>query len=93
MTYDSASDERFIFHKHDRSTQKLQRSERGIFYLDTNCDHNDKEIENVSFVETVAVDKNNYTNSDYYRATAARKLQNTASRPSLRNFVDIEDDK
>jgi len=84
VVYDSKDGHAFRVHKADGSVRTFNKSERGLFYMDT-----DGNAEGITLINTVANNRSNYTNRDYSRAVLARQIQKTIGRPSTRAFISI----
>ena len=84
VVYDSTVGDQFKVIKPDGSLRIFNKSDRGLFYLDTAQD-------GVSLVNTVADNRTRYNNRDYSRAVVARKLQALIGRPSVRQYKQIVD--
>jgi hypothetical protein len=68
---------------YDEKVRKFQQSRRGLCYLDTAAQNN----HTVLATAAVEANKSKYTNGDYSRAQLARKIQNLAGRPELKDFL------
>jgi hypothetical protein len=86
VTYGSLDGNVFTVHKDDRTTQTFQHLACGLFYMDTAST-------GTLLVNTVAENKNSYTNCDYSRAVLAREIQKKIGRPSTWAFIKIVDNK
>jgi hypothetical protein len=84
VTYDSRAEKNFVVHKKDGTQRRFQQSAKGLFFLDVKA-----EKSGTVLVNTVADNKNRYTDRDYKQAMVARKLQNTIGRPSERRYKKI----
>jgi hypothetical protein len=83
VTFDSDNGNRFTIHKKDGSTRDFRKSNKGLYYIDTNIDA-------VALtVNTIDDNKSRYTNRDYSHALLARKIQDTIGRPSTRLYLHI----
>ena len=83
VTYDSDGGNKFIVNKSDGTVRVFKESDRGLYYLDTS------ENVAVTMVNTVAQNKENYTNRAYGRAVLARNIQKLIGRPTSAEFVKI----
>ena len=92
ITYDSTY-QQFIVTKLCGKVFVFKESEGGLHYLDTTCPEQEQghkhEQKHVFTVNTVKVNKKNFTNNDYLRAVRARELQMTVGRPSDKDFIKI----
>jgi hypothetical protein len=86
VTYNSRDGNAFVVHKDDELSRTFQQSPRGLFYMDTTQT-------GTLLVNTVAENKNKYTNRDYSKALLARNIQKRIGRPSTRAFIRIVDNK
>jgi hypothetical protein len=73
--------------KPDGNNVVFERSERGLYYLDTQ--KNTGHSKDMVMVNTVAANRARYTKADYERAVLARKLQIKIGRPSIRDYIRI----
>ena len=71
----------------------FKESEGGLHYLDTTCPEQEQghkhEQQHVFTVNTVKVNKKNFTNNDYLQAVRARELQVTVGCSSDKDFIKI----
>jgi hypothetical protein len=77
----------FTVTKPDGTTRVLERSKRGLFYLDRNSDKQKGTIilnSGTLLVNTVSKNRANLTDREYENASLARKIQKTKGRPSTR---------
>ena len=86
VTYDSDGGNKFIVNKSDGTVRVFNESGRGLYYLDTN--ETSKNV-SVAMVNTVANNKENYTNRAYGRAVLARNIQKLIGRPTSAEFMKI----
>jgi hypothetical protein len=85
VTYDSEDGNKFTVHKNDGSSPRIFReSERGLYYMDT-----DTNTTGTVMINTVADNRNNYTNRAYSRALLARRIQQLIGRPSTQQYIRI----
>jgi hypothetical protein len=92
VTYDSHDGNRFTVHKKDGSTRIFKESHRGLFYMDT-ADNGIQALDNNNgatvMVNTVAHNRDGYTNCAYSRALTARSIQKKIGRPSTQEYIKI----
>jgi hypothetical protein len=89
----------FMVHKADGTVRKFVKSERGLFYMDTDKDRKAEpnpaaqanRARDITLVNTVDDKKAGYTSKEYRAAQLARKVQCMIGRPSLRDFLRIVD--
>jgi hypothetical protein len=86
VTYNSRDGNAFVVHMDNGSAQTFQQSPRGLFYMDT-------AQTGTLLVNTVAENKNKYTNCNYSKAVLARNIQKRIGRPSTNTFLRIVDNK
>jgi Reverse transcriptase (RNA-dependent DNA polymerase)/Zinc knuckle len=82
VTYDSTEGNKFQVHKQDGTVLDFNQADSGLYYINTVKD-------GYMMVNTVASNKDRYTNEDYSNAKLARKLQVTIGRPSTKDFIRI----
>jgi hypothetical protein len=84
VTYDSNGGNKFLVSKPDGSSQVFHKSERGLYFLDTRAN-----VTGTVMINTVADNKNGYTNRAYTRAVLARNIQKMVGRPTTKEFIKI----
>lgn len=72
----------FQIHKTNGTVCNFVQSMPGLYYMDV-------DEQGTTLINTVADNKNKYTNSDYSRASLARQIQITIGRPSTKDFIRI----
>jgi hypothetical protein len=101
VTFDSHNRNEFIVHKENgEAPRRFRMSPRGLYYMDTaggvtllSTVAEKKAPEGVTLLSTVAEKKAQYTQADYERAVAARALQKSIGRPSVRTLIRIIEGK
>ena len=83
VAYDSTASKAFVVHKSDGSEHRFEQAKSGLFYM--NAEQNSGTV----LVNTVEENKSRYTERDYQRALAARRLQNTIGHKLMRDFLHI----
>ena len=86
VTYDSTGSNQFVVHKPDGTTRIFRQSKTGLFY------HSVKErggSKATVLVKTVADAREGYTDREFQRAEAARRLQNVIGSPSTAGLLRI----
>ena len=87
VTYDRAASKAFVVHKSDGSERRFEQAKSGLFYMDA------EQNSGTVLVNTVEENKYKYTEHDYQRVLAARRLQNTTIGHKLtRAFLHIVKD-
>jgi hypothetical protein len=84
--FDSGVANTFYVDMGENGVMEFRQSPEGLYYYDTNKDH---EHAAVSLVNTVASNKTKYSNDDYLRALTARKIQALIGRPSMKDYTRI----
>jgi Zinc knuckle len=84
VSYDSEIDGKFVVHQPDGSQRVFEKSESGLYFLDTAVS-----ISGTMMITTVEDKKSTMTNQEYASAVLARKAQNMVGRPSTRAFINI----
>ena len=86
ITFDSKVGNRFLVTKPDGTTFEFKESPTGLYYMDA-----ETQVQKQAqvHVNTVADNKSSYSNTDYLRALAARKLQIKIGNPTAREFIKI----
>jgi hypothetical protein len=84
----------FVVHKTNGTTRRFVKSDRGLYYMDT--DHKEGDTERaqeceVALIHTVSDKRSSYTAKAYKAAKLARKIQCMIGRPSLQDFLKIVD--
>jgi hypothetical protein len=82
VVYDSTNGNKFMVSKPGGTIMQFNQSAQGLFYIDTKDN-------GMVFINTVADNKNKYTNRDYNRAVLARKIQTIIGRPNTRAYINI----
>ena len=86
ITFDSEVGNRFLVTKPDGTTFEFKESPTGLYYMDAEAQ---VQKQAQVHVNTVADNKSSYSNTDYLRALAARKLQIKIGNPTAREFIKI----
>jgi hypothetical protein len=88
VTFDSKHGGSFLLNKPDGTVREFQRSDRGLYFLDTATTvRNDVKSNNrdassaIVMVNTVAANKGNYTNADYLKAVRAGSFKSRLGAP------------
>ena len=86
VSYDNKGNFFTLTHTDGSNQQhKFTQSERGLYFLDT------AGVDGFTLITTVAETKSKFSNRDYLRAVAARKLLCKIGRPSFQTFLRIID--
>ena len=86
ITFDSEVGNTFLVTKPEYTTFEFKESPTGLYYMDV-----ETQVQKQAqvHVNTVADNKSSYSNTDYMRALAARKLQIKIGNPTAREFIKI----
>ena len=86
VTYNSKQDDVFHIHKTNGTTIDFVSSDNGLYY------HN---VENrqITMVNTVSSNKENYTKQQIKRADEVQKLYKTTAHPTMENLIKILEEK
>ena len=84
VTYDSSQQNEFVVHKPDGTTKRFLQSDRGLYYLDTSA-------KGITLINTVDDNKSKYTNTDYFDAQLAHRIQHMIGQPSTGDFLHFVD--
>jgi hypothetical protein len=82
ITYDSTGTNEFIIHKPNGDCRVFKESPTRLFYSDTTDT-------GILLINTVAENREHYTDRDYQRAKLARQIQQTIGRPNTKHFIQI----
>jgi len=87
ITYDSEKEDAFVLHKDGREI-KFKRSTNGLYYYKPSENYKNpiKEAATSNFISTVEEYKMGYTQRQFERAKAARKLYHNVGTPTVENF-------